>query len=119
VYFNLDVVLKSGCVERAIVSAGGPSVSCQGMGFGKRKRDLLELGVSVDHNQTMTTNGGSGNSAHYSAEKIAEFQSLHENVFPNSNIHAPYVPMDWSNESAAGLSNTANIVYAIVYVDPS
>lgn len=35
--------MKDGCVERAIVSAGGPKVSCQGQGLGakKRRRGLL------------------------------------------------------------------------------
>jgi hypothetical protein len=89
------------------------------MGFGKRKRDLLELGVRVGGNQTMTTKGAPRNPAHYSAEEITGFHSFYENAFPNSSIHAPYVPIDWSNESAAGLSNTTNIVYATIYVNPS
>jgi chitinase len=117
VYFNVDVVLKHGCVGRAIVSAGGPSISCQSKGLGKR--DLLELGVRVDGNQTTTTNWSPRNPASYSAEEIAGFQSFYENAFPNSSIHAPYVPMDWSNASAAGLSDTTNIVYVTVYVHPS
>lgn len=28
VYFNLPIILTAGCVERAIVSAGGPQLSC-------------------------------------------------------------------------------------------
>ena len=28
-YFNLPFIIKSGCVERAIVSAGGPKLSCK------------------------------------------------------------------------------------------
>lgn len=31
--FNLPFIMKSGCVERAIVSAGGPRLECDGHGF--------------------------------------------------------------------------------------
>ncbi|KAJ9293520.1 CAZyme family GH18 [Paecilomyces variotii] len=39
-YFNLPFIMKAGCVERAIVSAGGPKLSCefQGYDFFKKKR---------------------------------------------------------------------------------
>ncbi|RDW81617.1 class V chitinase Chi100 [Aspergillus mulundensis] len=33
VWFNLPLLMKSGCVERAIVSAGGPKLSCRFEGF--------------------------------------------------------------------------------------
>ena len=39
-YFNLDFFIKDGCVERAIASAGGPKLSCQNQGFGKRAIDI-------------------------------------------------------------------------------
>ncbi|KAH7120731.1 class V chitinase Chi100 [Dactylonectria macrodidyma] len=32
VYFDLPTLIKAGCVERAIMSAGGPKLSCQGKG---------------------------------------------------------------------------------------
>ncbi len=38
-YFNLPFIIKSGCVERAIVSAGGPKLSCQYLGHTYDKRD--------------------------------------------------------------------------------
>jgi chitinase len=31
-YFNLPFIMKAGCVERAIVSAGGPKLSCKYQG---------------------------------------------------------------------------------------
>lgn len=39
-YFNLPFLMKDGCVERAIVSAGGPKLSCefQDYDFFKKKR---------------------------------------------------------------------------------
>ncbi|KAL2046380.1 hypothetical protein N7G274_001827 [Stereocaulon virgatum] len=39
-YFNLDFFIKSGCVERAIASAGGPKISCKSQGIGKRAADI-------------------------------------------------------------------------------
>ncbi|RMZ84417.1 hypothetical protein DV738_g462, partial [Chaetothyriales sp. CBS 135597] len=41
-YFNLPFIMKSGCVERAIVSAGGPKLSCvfEGYDFLLRKRSV-------------------------------------------------------------------------------
>ena len=40
-YFNLPFIMKSGCVERAIASAGGPKgLSCSGEGTGKKARSL-------------------------------------------------------------------------------
>lgn len=33
VYFNTDFFMKEGCVERAILSAGGPKISCEGQGI--------------------------------------------------------------------------------------
>lgn len=41
VYFNLPTLIKAGCVERAIASAGGPKISCVDRTFGKRNN--LEL----------------------------------------------------------------------------
>ena len=38
VYFNLPFFIKSGCVERAIASAGGPQISCQAQGLDIKKR---------------------------------------------------------------------------------
>ncbi|ESZ89825.1 putative alpha-1,3-glucanase/mutanase [Sclerotinia borealis F-4128] len=39
--FNLPTVLKAGCVERAIASAGGPKISCHGGGIaGLKKRSV-------------------------------------------------------------------------------
>ena len=43
-FFNLPFIMKSGCVERAIASAGGPSgLSCSGESLDKKRRSL-ELG---------------------------------------------------------------------------
>lgn len=41
--FNLPLVFKSGCIERAIVSAGGPKISCQKNGGDHKENQLNEL----------------------------------------------------------------------------
>ena len=42
VYFNIDFFIKAGCIERAIVSAGGPKLSCQGQGGVVKLKDRSE-----------------------------------------------------------------------------
>ncbi|KAL2016673.1 hypothetical protein VTK56DRAFT_3175 [Thermocarpiscus australiensis] len=42
--FNLPFFIKDGCVERAIVSAGGPQLSCTGHGLFDAKRSLEARG---------------------------------------------------------------------------
>lgn len=51
VYFNLPLTMKSGCVERAIKSAGGPGgLSCKGHGLKKRNAELLDEGTANNKN---------------------------------------------------------------------
>lgn len=47
VWFNLPFFMKEGCVERAIVSAGGPKISCEASGLAIKRRQEEE-GVSND-----------------------------------------------------------------------
>jgi hypothetical protein len=51
VYFNLPLFLTSGCVERAIVSAGGPKISCQfgGAGYTSRRRQAAIDGGAANN----------------------------------------------------------------------
>lgn len=46
VYFNLPFFIKSGCVERAIVSAGGPKISCKGSGV--RGKGLVKREQAIE-----------------------------------------------------------------------
>ena len=67
-YFNLDFFIKSGCVESAIASAGGPSgLSCTSEGLGKKRRSL-KLG------------SGQGNA------KMRRRFRTDVSVFPNSGL---------------------------------
>lgn len=44
VAFNLPLIMATGCVERAIRSAGGPEISCQDMGLNVPDDPFSELG---------------------------------------------------------------------------
>lgn len=79
--FNLPLVFKSGCVERAIASAGGPKISCQKGGGGHAGKQLNQL---------------------YQPDQLREFDSFYRNkqseMPPSSD--ATYVPMDWGTTTA-------------------
>lgn len=79
VYFNLPFFIKSGCVERAIVSAGGPKLSCQGKGtefpFPKRA-----LGPALPPPELTT-------------EKLHALQIIYGN---DTSSFQSYVPMNWT-----------------------
>lgn len=50
-YFNLPITMKGGCVERAIVSAGGPKISCHSDGTvnglkSRRREPVVDDGAS-------------------------------------------------------------------------
>ena len=53
-YFNLPFLIKDGCVERAIVSAGGPKIACDGKGLGRRA--LSEDGILTARTETVAPN---------------------------------------------------------------
>lgn len=71
--FNLPFFIKDGCVERAIVSAGGPKISCDGHSLGESSSK-----------QVVNMQG---------------FDSVEKGVqSTNSNQNHTYIPMDWSKE---------------------
>ncbi|OKL59810.1 hypothetical protein UA08_04985 [Talaromyces atroroseus] len=75
VYFNLPFFIKAGCVERAIVSAGGPKISCQGQGLAKR-RESLNVGVPPS----------------FTEEENEAFKAF----YANATTYYPYKPMIWA-----------------------
>ena len=98
VHFNLPTIIKAGCVERAIVSAGGPKISCKGMGVTtKLKRDphgpLEERDIELVE-------------ASYVPPTAAHLEAL-QAAYANVTGAEPYVPMNWS-----GSSNSSSIAVA-------
>ncbi|ELR06921.1 hypothetical protein GMDG_02291 [Pseudogymnoascus destructans 20631-21] len=55
-YFNLPFLIKTGCVERAIVSAGGPKLSCQYQDHTYDKRDVPASVLPSLRPETVTPN---------------------------------------------------------------
>lgn len=72
VWFNLPFFMKEGCVERAIVSAGGPKISCEGSGIALKRRqeaeDLIDDTQSVDPIKQNEDVGSFGRDGQPSAE---------------------------------------------------
>lgn len=78
--FNLPFFIKSGCVERAIVSAGGPKIQCRGDGFGGPASSLFSTSGTV--------NG-------------VTFEDYYKNITPGDLIqhHEYHVPANWGSET--------------------
>lgn len=86
--FNLPFFIKSGCVERAIVSAGGPKLSCHDEGLAKRRVNVR----AVRHRGAVAT-------AHverpdFSNPIIKEAYKPFDDTI-NAVTH-PYVPATWT-----------------------
>jgi chitinase len=91
VYFNLPFFMKAGCVERAIVSAGGPKISCKGQGVDVKKRKVEAKRTSLAMRGQVEMNAVP---PVFSQEQIAEFKEFYA---VNSTYQA-YVPQSWSSE---------------------
>jgi chitinase len=78
---NLPFFIADGCVERAIVSAGGPKISCQGQGLDVRKR-FKETRAQV--------------TASPSRPSISdEERRVFESFYGNATAYHQYMTMDW------------------------
>lgn len=73
--FNLPLFIADGCVERAIVSAGGPKLSCVNRTFGRTVPP-------------------------YNSTQLEEFTQFYQSMRPVDGPHS-YVPMDWGTTTAA------------------
>ncbi len=88
--FNLPLWMKSGCVERAIASAGGPKISCQNGGGGHAGNQLNQL---------------------YQPDQPRDFDSFYRNMQSEAPLSsdATYVPMDWGTTTATSPSMTLSM----------
>ncbi|KAK7414094.1 hypothetical protein QQX98_007037 [Neonectria punicea] len=102
VYFNLPFFMKLGCVERAIVSAGGPSISCDGQGLKKREADDAEdpaaLPAGPPVRRDGLTPGGKVRMEPafppYTEAQLQEFEDYYKNIQPTPSQHS-HVPITW------------------------
>ncbi|KAL4999217.1 hypothetical protein BDV10DRAFT_184626 [Aspergillus recurvatus] len=101
VWFNTDFFMKAGCVERAIVSAGGPKISCDGQPidwFGRRQLDArtktfetakLKPLLPEQEQEAVDAYGADGHVA-------------------KGAPHPTYIPMDWvAWEASQNVSSSA------------
>ncbi|KAF4223780.1 hypothetical protein CNMCM8980_010274 [Aspergillus fumigatiaffinis] len=121
VYFNLPFFMKEGCVERAIVSAGGPKISCKGGGIGPTKRDVdfdIEAEEEEDDDDeddwTRLDARGTGKTLDTPAfpswtdEQLQEFQSFYEAInMQSETAEKTYVPMTWGATSTSPMTTSA------------
>lgn len=133
VYFNLPFFIKAGCVERAIVSAGGPKISCQGGGIGlksRRRQPTIDDGAAnspedelrrrEDKNlaEVALRRAAADESEKKNREKIGKRAASTEGpsrlsltstpsyTYPSSSIAPTYVPMTWDANNTVVLTWT-------------
>ncbi|POS71414.1 alpha-1,3-glucanase [Diaporthe helianthi] len=104
-WFNLPFFFKAGCVERAIVSAGGPKLECEYQGWGKVKRigpadgEMEEIPVDA---QTPTKQV-----VEASPTPLANVIPYVYNGTTQYPEHDLYQPMEWSDPGASASMATA------------
>lgn len=101
VWFNTDFIMKEGCVERAIVSAGGPKISCDGQGIDWfDKRQLQAKGKALE-------------SAKHKPLSPEQEQEALDAYGPDGRVakgatRPTYIPMDWvAFEASQNVSSSA------------
>jgi hypothetical protein len=113
-YFQLPVIMKSGCVERAIVSAGGPKLSCKYVGDSDWKKDNPRRRDTTpntlpSNNMDRTPNNWPSNST------------------DKGDMTDPYTPMVWGPGDTVTLTATMDVlqtstytteIYLATYVEP-
>jgi hypothetical protein len=110
VYFNIDLFIKPGCIERAIVSAGGPKISCDYKG--EQGNFKLKMRDGDGDGDGLSPSGGPGLPPYFTEEQTAALES-HYGITTN---FAPYVPMNWTNSSLStmtSISTDTNLVHPI------
>jgi len=86
-YFNLPFWIKDGCIERAIVSAGGPKISCKGHGLSGKKRSDANTKKSLEARAYIKAQAVRPS---FSDEQVKEFESFYSE---NKTYHK-YSPLN-------------------------
>lgn len=95
-YFNLPFFISDGCVERAIVSAGGPKIDCTGHGLTGKKRSQIDGKTNLSARGRVKTKALPPS---YSDEQIQEFQQF----YSQNQTFRSYSPMDWRTISPTAI----------------
>ncbi|KAI0430580.1 hypothetical protein F5Y09DRAFT_307300 [Xylaria sp. FL1042] len=110
-HFNLPFFIKSGCVEQAIVSAGGPKLSCKKQGIPLlKKRDNQIAGDAVHDVEKRSAQVTVGPS-------YRPPSSMPTYTYPTSLTSIPmYVPMIWTDLAVLPVILTSTLVAKEVVV---
>ncbi|KAI0003190.1 hypothetical protein F4779DRAFT_602210 [Xylariaceae sp. FL0662B] len=96
-YFNIDFFIKAGCIERAVVSAGGPKISCNGKGVGIKKRSLELNSTAKDGEALRSPSERLRRAAVPVTASYLPPSSTPKYTYPASVTSTPaYVPMIWT-----------------------
>jgi hypothetical protein len=103
VYFNLPFFFKSGCVERAIVSAGGPKISCPFTGYniGVAFLPAKKRSLSIDPPPRLKRDLISASAS------LPSRSSVQSTIYPSSV--APYTPEPWGPGDTVILTTVESI----------
>ncbi|KAK1766312.1 killer toxin subunits alpha/beta [Phialemonium atrogriseum] len=101
--FDLTYFIKAGCVERAIVSAGGPKIQCQFEGTVDSKK-AREAGSTSLRARLDVPRGLNGTKLPpdfppYTNEELQEIAEFYRSTQPTTAPHTGYVPMTWEATS--------------------
>ncbi|KAL7620478.1 hypothetical protein AAE478_009473 [Parahypoxylon ruwenzoriense] len=110
VYFNIDFFIKAGCIERAIVSASGPKISCECMGLDFKKRSREPEPIMVEDGGEPGSRAERGRRAAVTVSaSYPRPSSTPSYTYPASVTAMPvYVPMTWTgaDREPAALTST-------------
>jgi chitinase len=101
--FDLTYFIKAGCVERAIVSAGGPKIECQYQGT--VDSDVVrEPGrskvVDVLHDSNGTRIPPLVSLPPYTDQELREIAEFYKSTWPTTAPHTGYGPLIWEQSAA-------------------
>ncbi|OAA37604.1 class V chitinase Chi100 [Beauveria brongniartii RCEF 3172] len=104
VVFNLPLFIKDGCVERAIVSAGGPAISCKAdelfqlhdrQDRGPARRETASVTGTRSRAVAAKTGSRKANdrppAVPYTAEEMEEFARFYISIQPETSMHASHL----------------------------
>ncbi|GES64787.1 class V chitinase Chi100 [Aspergillus terreus] len=134
VYFTLPFFIKEGCVERVIVSAGGPKLSCKGGGigppvkrnFGNQQEESRDENIYghqwYDHSRAQALEARDDGEKQLSApvfppfsdEVWQECRAFYEVLNEETGIqaveeHNDYIPMTWGGNGDPGPTAAARL----------
>lgn len=109
-YFNLPVLIKAGCVERAIASAGGPKISCVDRTFGKRDLEIRDAERDEGSGwQDSRAEVGERTAVTVAASYLAPSSTPSYSYPASVAATQRYVPMTWSGADAYPVVITSTV----------